>query len=115
NNVEDGYVWNLENQGGKRAFRILQKRGKIVDAENFLPIRETYPQHPLSSKLPKNNILTLNELKQARKNETKTYVNEKIKKWEEANPQVFINEPVCLKGDKKPTPTSMKQVKDDNH
>ena len=25
NNIEDNYVWNLDNQGSNRAYRILQK------------------------------------------------------------------------------------------
>ena len=64
NGVEREYVWNLENQGGKRAFRIMQRRGKIIDAENFVPLQESYPKHPISFKEPKNGIYTLNELKQ---------------------------------------------------
>jgi hypothetical protein len=78
-------VWNLENQGGKRAFRILQKRGKIIDAENFIPLQESYPKHPISFRDPKNGIHTLNELKEYRKNKTKEEINEKVKKFQKEN------------------------------
>ena len=85
NGVEREYVWNLENQGGKRAFRILQKRGKIIDAENFIPLQESYPKHPISFRDPKNGIHTLNELKEYRKNKTKEEINEKVKKFQKEN------------------------------
>ena len=81
NGVEREYVWNLENQGGKRAFRILQKRGKIIDAENFVPLQESYPKHPISFREPKNGVHTLNELKEYRKNKTKEEISEKVKKF----------------------------------
>ena len=81
NGVEREYVWNLENQGGKRYFRILQKRGKIIDAENFVPLQESYPKHPISFKEPKNGVHTLNELKEYRKNKTKKEISEKVKKF----------------------------------
>ena len=85
NGVEREYVWNLENQGGKRAFRILQKRGKIIDAENFVPLQESYPKHPISFKEPKNCIYTLKELKEYRKNKTKEEISEKVKKFQKEN------------------------------
>ena len=85
NGVEREYVWNLENQGGKRAFRILQKRGKIIDAENFVPLQESYPKHPISFREPKNGVHTLSELKEFRKNKTKEEFNEKVKKYQQEN------------------------------
>ena len=39
-------MWNVEVQGSNRPFRILQKRGVIVDSEDFMPVRTTYPTHP---------------------------------------------------------------------
>ena len=82
NGVEKEYVWNLENRRGGETFsRILQKRGKIIDADNFLPLQESYPKHPLSFKEPKNGIHTLNELKEYRKEQTKKEINEKMKKY----------------------------------
>lgn len=36
-----------------RPFRIMQKRGVIVDAEDFLPVTGTYPNHPLSTVVPR--------------------------------------------------------------
>ena len=100
NGVEREYVWNLENQGGKRAFRILQKRGKIIDAEDFIPLQETYPKHPLSFKEPKNGIKTLSELKEYRTKKTKEEINEKMKNYENKN---------------KPLYSSINEIKDKKH
>jgi len=43
----------VEVSGGARPYRLLQKRGAFVDAEDFLPIRETYPVHPLTVVQPR--------------------------------------------------------------
>jgi hypothetical protein len=41
---------------------LLQKRGVVVDAEDFLPVRETYPVHPDTLKKPAvTNIAGLQE------------------------------------------------------
>lgn len=42
----------------------MQKRGVIVDAEDFLPVTSTYPEHPLSKHDPK--FKTTGELKDKR-------------------------------------------------
>jgi len=57
---EANFVWNVEVSGGARPYRLLQKRGVVVDAEDFLPVRETYPIHPNSLKQP--NVKTLKDL-----------------------------------------------------
>jgi hypothetical protein len=113
NNVEDNYVWNLENQGANRGYRILQKRGKVVDAEDFLPLRDTYPKHPMSSKVPNHETLT--KMKEHRKYLVKHEIDGKMKKWEDANPNVLINEPLNINTNFQPKYTSMKQKKDELH
>ena len=45
----------------------MQKRGVIVDAEDFIPVRTTYPVHPDSLIEPKFN--TTHELTAQRKKE----------------------------------------------
>ncbi len=60
-------MWNVEVSGGQRPYRLLQKRGVIVDAEDFLPVRDTYPVHPDTLKKP--SVSNVNELKEKRKNE----------------------------------------------
>ena len=115
NNIEDNYVWNVDNQGGKRPFRLLQKRGKIIDADDFLPVKETYPKHPLSNIKPK--FSTLSEMLESRKNQTKKEINDKMKKWEEENPIKFINEEQDLANLTRVHPkyTSINQIKDEMH
>ena len=120
NGVEREYVWNLENQGGKRAFRILQKRGKIIDAENFIPLQESYPKHPISFRDPKNGIHTLNELKEYRKNKTKEEINEKVKKFQKENApsnNKLLNENNFYFSAKKEKPlySSINDIKDKLH
>jgi hypothetical protein len=56
-------------QGAQRPYRIMQKRGVIVDAEDFGPIRTTYPVHPESNIDPKFH--THHELREDRK---RTYI-----------------------------------------
>ena len=121
NGVEREYVWNLENQGGKRYFRILQKRGKIIDAENFVPLQESYPKHPISFKEPKNGVHTLNELKEYRKNKTKEEISEKVKKFHKEhsansnNNLINENNYYFPEMKEKPKYSSIKDIRDELH
>ena len=58
-------MWNVEVSGGQRPYRLLQKRGEFVDAEDFLPVRSTYPIHPNTLRSP--NVKDKNELVDKRK------------------------------------------------
>ena len=113
--VENEYIWNVDNQGGTRDFRLLQKRGKIIDAEDFWPIRETYPEHPLSKIKPK--CPTFTELQNLRKKEYADHVNKKLAEFEEKNPAKLIysenNDYRENLMKKKPLYTSMQQIRDD--
>ena len=42
----------------------MQKRGVVVDADDWLPVRDTYPEHPNLKNEPKAK--TLGELKKLR-------------------------------------------------
>ena len=88
NNIEDNYLWNIDNQGGKRQFRLLQKRGKFIDAEDFWPIRDTYPVHPMSKIVP--HCATLSELKKLRKEENIKQINKNLADYEEKNPSKLL-------------------------
>ena len=136
NNIEDEYIWNLENLANKptnktsagkngenntenkmrhdylQPFRILQKRGKIIQAENFLPIRDTYPKHPNYDYIPDTKTLT--ELKQKRVKETKDVIDDKIRLWDEHNPNQIIKEPSEIKKNM-PKYTSMNQIKNEKN
>ena len=115
NNIESKYVWNLDNQGGNRPFRIMQKRGKLIDAEDFQPLIDTYPPHPLSKIEPKNGIKTLRELQEFRKKQNKDYINTKLKEFEEKHPVNFIKQNVNVDLQNKPEFTSMQQIKNKFH
>ena len=92
NKIEDQYLWNVDNQnqGGsqKYRFRILQKRGKIINAEDFLPIRDTYPVHPLTKVVP--HVATFTELKQLRKEQNIKQINKLLADYENKNPSKLI-------------------------
>jgi hypothetical protein len=46
---ESRFLWGLEQTGGlKEHIRVLQKRGKILPGEDFSPLMDTYPVHPLT-------------------------------------------------------------------
>ena len=45
---EEKFVWGCEQSGVNTMHRLLQKRGVIVHAENFIDIGKTYPVHPLT-------------------------------------------------------------------
>ena len=121
NNVEDNYLWNIDNQGGKRQFRLLQKRGKFIDAEDFWPIRETYPVHPMSNITP--HCATLSELKKLRKEENINQINKQLSEYEEKNPSKILyssNNQIQNEENiqnnlnlKKPLFSSIQQIKDD--
>ena len=121
NNVEDNYLWNIDNQGGKRQFRLLQKRGKFIDAEDFWPIRETYPVHPMSNITP--HCATLSELKKLRKEENINQINKQLSEYEEKNPSKLLyssNNQIQNEENiqnnlnlKKPLFSSIQQIKDD--
>ena len=46
---ETRFLWGLEKTGGlKEHLRVMQKRGKVLAGEDFSPLLETYPVHPLT-------------------------------------------------------------------
>ena len=71
-------VWNVDQSGAQRSYRIMQKRGVILDADDFLPLRQTYPEHhsskndPIAKTIPelKNQRLDSNRRKVAANNAT---------------------------------------------
>jgi len=121
NNIEDNYIWNIDNQGGARPFRLLQKRGKFIDAEDFWPIRDTYPVHPLTKVIP--HCATFTELKKLRKEENVKQINKIVSDYEEKNPSKLlyssniknnmdnIEKNMNLNN---PSHTSIQQIKDEN-
>lgn len=65
NGYEDKFVWNVEASGAQRQFRIMQKRGQIVDSDDFQNVAVTYPPHPIGEFKPA--LKTQTELQNHRK------------------------------------------------
>ena len=62
---EDKFYWGVERLGALRGKRLMQIRGKIVDAEDFIEVCDTYPRHPISQN--KSMVSTMYELNAKRK------------------------------------------------
>jgi len=112
NGLEKNYMWGVEASGPNRSFRVLQKRGKICDADDFGEIKETYPEFPV----PKNTSFnkTITEMAVNRKqNDRKKLQNDKIE-WDKKNPssvsRPFITSEYFVAN---PKHTSMKQIKNE--
>eukprot|EP00826_Nyctotherus_ovalis_P052133 TRINITY_DN6571_c0_g2_i1.p2 TRINITY_DN6571_c0_g2~~TRINITY_DN6571_c0_g2_i1.p2 ORF type:complete len:181 (-),score=56.75 TRINITY_DN6571_c0_g2_i1:1261-1803(-) len=87
---EDGFVWNLEAQGSQGGKRLLQVRGKFVNAEDFVPVAESYPAHPLSKVQPR--VKTARELKGRRRAEMIEELRKGKEEWDRMNPVSVPNE-----------------------
>ena len=72
---------------------FIQVRGKVIEAENFQPIIDTYPVHPLSKCVPR--VATLSELKRKRKEASLSSIAQAIDLWEKQHPSL-IKEQVPL-------------------
>ena len=49
---EDRFAWNLEAQGVLRGSRIMQKRGCIIQNDDYKAVTGTYPDHPDKDVVP---------------------------------------------------------------
>jgi hypothetical protein len=110
NGIESNFVWNIEQAGSMRNHRILQKRGVVVDAEDYTQMLDTYPEHPLSKIKP--NAETFQELKSMRRSFNIKDLSNKKEIWDKANPshvdQQFIISEYLVE---KPSHTSMSEIK----
>ena len=115
NNIESNYIWNIDKLGGVRPLRLLQKRGKFIEAEDFLPIRDTYPKHPINSIIP--HCATFTDLKKLRKEQNIKEINEKMIELENhKNDKLSKNLENMNSYDKPktlPKYTSINQIKDE--
>jgi hypothetical protein len=87
---EDNFVWNLEAKGSLGGKRLLQVRGKFVNAEDFTSVADTYPEHPLHSVKPR--VKTARELKERRKIELVAQLRKSKEEWDKMNPASVPNE-----------------------
>ena len=112
NNIEANYIWNVDKYGGLRPLRLLQKRGKFIEAEDFLPIRDTYPKHPMSDVIPK--CATFTDLRRLRKEKNIKNINDKMNEWEKIKNERLEKEKKNMTDSnipkKQPKYTSMTQI-----
>ena len=112
NKIEENYVWNVDKLREVNHLRLLQKRGKFIDAEDFLPIRDTYPKHPITEIIP--HCATFTELKNLRKQENIKNINDKLIEWEKTHPTRFYTGEIVGDSNKPKKPpkfSSVSQIK----
>ena len=68
-------MWNVEASGAQRQYRILQKRGVMVNADDYNGIVESYPEHPIHKVKPV--LKTQTELNDYRKQVEKQDIGKK--------------------------------------
>lgn len=113
NRFEENFFYNTS--GGKTE-RLLQKRGKFIQSEDFLPVKDSYPVHPLSKVTPKNGIYTLTDLKNFRKNRTIEEIISQQKQSEtKTNNSYEEYRTKYLQFQNEPKYTSIKQIKEKQH
>ena len=81
---ENNFVWGLEKYGALRGTRILQLRGKIIDSEDFLSIKDTYPPYQKSQNA--SSIGTYTELASKRHNDLVESLKNKKEVWDKSHP-----------------------------
>jgi hypothetical protein len=81
--VHDQYVWGVEQSGRSRPYRIMQKRGVIIDNDDFGPVEATYPKE----ERPNPKYRSLSELKVARSDETRAHISKAQADWKGAHSQ----------------------------
>jgi len=90
NGYEKNFVWNVEETGPFRGHRLLQVRGEFVDGEDFIPVRNTYPKHPMSDIKP--HVNNKKELDHKRKEELMSSLKAKRDEWDKMNPRTVLQE-----------------------
>jgi hypothetical protein len=93
NAIKDGFEKQYLFVGNTNAshHRILQKRGKIVISDDFSPMEQTYPVHPLSCIKPHNQ--TQADLKSRRKMLNQSELKSLKDQWDIKNPQYIVYKP----------------------
>ena len=76
NGIENDFFWNVESADSNKKFRLLQKRGVVVEADDFGKVADTYPEHPIHKEKPR--ISTKVELEEKRRRDCKEDVSKKM-------------------------------------
>lgn len=72
------FVWGCESSGLNRSFRLVQKRGKVIDNEEFTSLDETYPKFHSSDK-PGLTRSRLHQLRKEKDQEAAKIIESKLK------------------------------------
>lgn len=86
--VLEKFVWGVEGSGPTRAYRLVQKRGVIVDQEDFADLKKTYPE----MNLPKPAIGTITELRQTRAQARLHSLQTQRETWDRLHPFIVERE-----------------------
>lgn len=88
----------------------MQKRGVVIDSDDFLPVRGTYPEHPLSKEAPK--VSTVGELQMKRREANRQQIDHATNNFEAKRATCQSTERPYVYSDfniEKPRFTSIKQ------
>eukprot|EP00742_Colponemidia_sp_Colp-10_P005843 GILJ01006250.1.p1 GENE.GILJ01006250.1~~GILJ01006250.1.p1 ORF type:complete len:662 (-),score=69.28 GILJ01006250.1:97-2082(-) len=85
--VENKFSWNHEQAGAKRTYRLMQRRGKILIADDYTELTETYPRHPMSDTVPSHSTRT--DLLEDRKSKCVQEIQDKTASWDALHPQML--------------------------
>ena len=86
--VLDKFVWGVEQSGPSRAYRIVQKRGVIVDQEDFSGLRDTYPHVDR----PKLEVCTTTQLRHQRAQDRLKHLQTQRETWDLLHPYTVEQE-----------------------
>lgn len=90
---EQKLMWGVEASGPNRSYRVLQKRGKICDGDDFGEVKTTYPAHPSSVFVPMHT--NFQDLKQKRHLEDKVKLEKCKQEWDKRHPS-SVSRPYIL-------------------
>lgn len=84
NGIENEFFWNAAASDSNKQFRLLQKRGVVVEADDFGNVANTYPEHPIHKEKPLVSTKVELEAKRRRdyKDDVTMKMNDKFEKLE---------------------------------
>lgn len=87
--IAQQFVWGVEQAAPSRPYRIMQKRGQIVDSEDFSKVSDTYPKQARSVS---PMVKTTADLQAKRAHERLQSLKTHREDWDRRHPQQLIAE-----------------------
>jgi hypothetical protein len=82
---ENRFMFGVEKSASlKEHLRVLQKRGKILPGEDFAPLLDTYPTHPLTNE-PRRHLDRADMISKRKEGAVEEAAKER-ELWDRANP-----------------------------